>query len=138
MLTLYILGGLTIATYLLVPFLDIRVVKKALGITLVLELFYLIGHYLFKWPFPDWLALLQIGVIVFLGTAIGVIFSKLWPIPPKRGFERILRTFLLVTPALGIGIVLQFLLQGNEANQAIYLIFALTSWLGSGHFIRTE
>ncbi|MGD9679246.1 MAG: hypothetical protein AB7V16_12970 [Vulcanibacillus sp.] len=138
MITVYIFGGLTIALYLLLPYLDLRVVKKALGIALVLELFYLIGYFFFDWPFPDWKALIQIVIVVFLGMALGVVFSKLWPIPPKKGFERILRTFLLVTPALGLGIGLQLLLQGSEASQAIYLIFALSSWLGSGHFIRTE
>ncbi len=138
MITIYIFGGLTIAIYLLLPYLDLRVVKKALGITLVLELFYLIGYFLFDWPFPDWKALIQIVIVVFLGMALGVVFSKLWPIPPKKGFERIFRTFLLVTPALGLGIGLQLLLQGSEATQAIYLIFALSSWLGSGHFIREE
>jgi hypothetical protein len=138
MLVLSILAAITLTIYIFVPFINLQVVRRALGLTLIVDLFYLIGHYLAAWPFPDWLVLLQIAVIIFLGTALGVIFSKLWPIPPKKGFERILRTLLIVIPALGIGVVLQLLLQGGTATQAIYIIFALASWLASGFFVRTE
>lgn len=138
MTTTFIFGGLTIALYLLFKYLDLRVVKKALGIALVLELFYVFGHLLFDWPFPTSLVMIQIIIVVFLGVALGVIFSRYWPIPRKKGFERILRTFLLVVPALGLGIGLQILLQGPLATQGLYLIFAFSSWLGSGHFIKKE
>lgn len=138
MLVLSILAAITLTIYIFVPFIDLRVVRRALGLTLIVDVFYLIGHYLANWPFPDWLVLLQIAVVIFLGTALGVIFAKLWPIPPQKGFERILRTLLIVIPALGIGVVLQLLLQGGTATQAIYIIFALASWLASGYFVRTE
>lgn len=138
MLVLSILGAITLTIYVFVRFIDIRVVRKALGLTFILQLFYLIGHYLFSWPFPDWIALLQIAVVVFLGTALGVVFARLWPIPAKKGFERIWRTLLIVIPALGIGVVLQILMQGAVATQAIYILFALASWLGSGHFVQKE
>lgn len=138
MLVLSILAAITLTIYIFVPFIDLRVVRRALGLTLIVDLFYLIGHYLANWPFPDWLVLLQILVVIFLGTALGVVFAKLWPIPAKKGFERILRTLLIVIPALGIGVVLQLLLQGGAATQAIYIIFALASWLASGYFVRTE
>lgn len=134
----YLLAGIAVILYLLQPYLDIRVVFKALKISLFIELFYLIGYYIFSWPFPTPLVIIQIVEVVFLGVALGVIFSKLWPIPLQKGFERIFRTFMIVVPSLGFGIGIQVLLQGNEATQAIYLIFALSSWLGSGHFVRTE
>lgn len=138
MLLLSILAAITLSIYIFVHYIDLRVVRKALGLTLILQLFYLIGHYILSWPFPDWKVLLQIAVIVFLGTALGVVFAKLWPIPAKKGFERVWRTLLIVIPALGIGAVLQFLLQGAVATQALYIVFALASWLGSGHFVRKE
>lgn len=88
------------------------------------------------WPFPTPKVIMQILVVVGTGIAIGVIFSRIWPLPEKKGFERIARTFLIVVPALGLGIGFQVLLQGQYATQALYLIFALATWLGSGHFIR--
>ncbi|MGD9677047.1 MAG: hypothetical protein AB7V16_01620 [Vulcanibacillus sp.] len=138
MINTLIFAALAIALYLFLKYLDLKVIKKALGITLVLELFYIIGYFLFHWPFPTALQMIQIIIVVFLGVALGVVFSKLWPLPPKKGFERILRTFLIVTPALGLGIGLQLLLQGPQATQGIFYIFGLASWLGSGHFIRKE
>jgi len=48
----------------------------------------------------------------------------------------VLRTALLVIPALGLGIGIQVLLQGPQATQAIYLIFAFAAWFGSGHIMR--
>lgn len=131
-----IFAGITVLLYIFVPILDLKVVKKALGISLFLQLFYLIGHYMADWPFPTPSIFFQVAVVVGLGVALGVGFAKVWPMAPKPGFERIMRTLLLVIPALGLGIGLQLLLQGNQATQAIYLIFALATWLGSGHFIR--
>ncbi len=138
MLVPSIIAAVTLSIYIFAPYIDLRVIKKALGLTLILQLFYLIGHYIVAWPFPDWKVLLQIALVVFLGTALGVVFAKLWPIPAKKGFERVYRTLLIVIPALGIGAVLQFLLQGALATQALYIVFALASWLGSGHFVRKE
>ncbi|GAA0502711.1 hypothetical protein GCM10008986_32910 [Salinibacillus aidingensis] len=135
MLILFFLTIL-IAFYLFHPHLNILAVKKVLGITLFVELFYLIGHYMSGWPFPTPVVILQILIVVATGVAIGVLFSRIWPLPDKKGFERIARTLLIMIPALGIGIGMQLLLQGQYATQALYLIFALSAWLGSGHFIR--
>ncbi|KKM10990.1 hypothetical protein SY88_10800 [Clostridiales bacterium PH28_bin88] len=118
--------------------MDARVLRKALGIALFLELFYLVGHYMAGWPFPTPLVVVQIFTVVGLGVALGVVFSRVWPLSPRPGFERVIRTLLLIIPALGLGMGLQVLLQGRQAYQAIYLIFALSTWLGSGHFVRVK
>lgn len=133
-----ILGAITVAIYLSLTYLDARVLRKVLGMGIFLEMFYLMGYYLMDWPFPTPLTIVQIFIVIALGIALGVVFSKIWPLAPKAGFERVIRTFLLIIPALGIGIGLQVLLQGNEATQAIYLVFALSAWLGSGHFLRVK
>lgn len=129
-------GLLTLALYMFQPYLDLKVIRKALGIALFLELFYLIGYYVADWPFPTPTVIFQIIIVTALGVALGVVFSRIWPMPKHRGFERIMRTLLIVIPSLGIGVGLQLILQGNYATQAIYLMFALSAWLGSGHFIR--
>lgn len=129
---------LTLILYILQPYLDLRAVRKVLGITLILQIFYLTGHYLAGWPVPTPLIILQICTSVGMGIALGVVFSRVWPISPQPGIERIVRTVLIVIPSLGLGVGLQILLQGNQATQAIYLIFAFSAWLGSGHFIRQE
>lgn len=136
LITIFVLLGLVVGVYFFNPYLNRIVVKKVLGITLFVEIFYLIGHYISDWPFPSPEVILQIVIVVAIGVAIGVIFSRIWPLPEKKGFERIFRTFLIVVPALGIGIGLQLLLQGQNPTQALYLVFALASWLGSGHFIK--
>lgn len=133
-----LLAVLTIALFLFQPYLDARVLRKALGIALFLELFYLVGHYMAGWPFPTPLVVVQIFTVVGLGVALGVVFSRVWPLSPRPGFERVIRTLLLIIPALGLGMGLQVLLQGRQAYQAIYLIFALSTWLGSGHFVRVK
>ncbi len=107
-----------------------------MGITLFIEAFYLIGHYMSGWPFPTPEVILEIAIVVASGVALGVIFSRIWPLPENKGFERIFRTVLVVVPSLGIGIGFQVLLQGQYATQALYLVFALSAWLGSGHFIK--
>ena len=138
-----------VTLYILIPFIDLRVIRKALGIGLFLELFYIIGNYFTTrmadrgetvevWPFPTPLVFFQILITVGLGVALGSVFSRFWPLPPNKGFERIIRTMLIVIPSLGLGVGLQMLLQGPGATQAIYLIFALSAWLGSGHFVRQE
>lgn len=129
---------ITLALFLLHPYLNLIVLKKVLGIAVFLELFYLIGSYLSGWPFPTPAVIIQLMIVVALGVALGVIFSKVWPLPERIGFERIARTALIVIPALGLGVGLQLILQGQSATQAIYLIFALSTWLGSGHFVRRK
>ncbi|SEQ90599.1 hypothetical protein [Piscibacillus halophilus] len=133
-----IFGCLSLLIYLLSPWMNLKTVQRAIGITLFLEVFYLLGHYIMDWPFPTPLVLMQLLVVSSLGVALGVCFSKIWPLPLNKGFERIFRTFLVVIPSLGLGMGLQILLQGAYATQAIYLIFALAAWIGSGQFVRTE
>jgi hypothetical protein len=138
MVSTFALAALAVVLYLLNPNLDVRVMRKVIRITFFLQLFYLIGHYLFQWPFPVPLVIMQILATVALGVGLGVIFSQVWPLAPKPGFERVMRTFLVVIPAIGLGVGLQLLLQGKDATQGIYMIFALSAWLGSGHFIRKD
>ncbi|SER61027.1 hypothetical protein SAMN04487944_10712 [Gracilibacillus ureilyticus] len=133
-----IMAAITILLYLFHPWMNLGTFQKVIGITLFLEIFYLVGHYLMKWPFPTPVVLIQIFIVTGLGVALGVLFSRIWPLPYDKGFERILRTFLLVIPALGFGMGLQVLMQGAQATQAIYLIFGCAAWLGSGRFVREK
>ncbi len=133
-----VLLAFILCLYIIHPYFNLLAVKKVVGITLFIEIFYLIGHYTSGWPFPTPKIILQFIIVISTGVALGVIFSRLWPLPQKKGFERIFRTFLIVVPALGLGIGMQLLLQGQYATQALYLIFALSAWLGSGHFIKSE
>ncbi len=131
-----LLGALMVVFFLLHPWLNLIAFRKVIGITLFLEIFYLLGHYIMGWPFPAPIILLQLFVVTGLGVALGIFYSRLWPLPQNKGFERIFRTFLIVVPSLGLGMGLQVFLQGAFATQAIYLIFALSAWLGSGHFVK--
>ncbi|MDX8047551.1 hypothetical protein SH601_16415 [Gracilibacillus sp. S3-1-1] len=133
-----ILASLLIILFLFHPWMNRKTLQKVIGITLFLEIFYLIGHYLLDWPFPTPLVFLQLFVVSGLGVALGVIFSRIWPLPLEKGFERIFRTFLIVIPSFGFGMGLQVILQGIHATQAIYLIFAFAAWIGSGRFVRDE
>ncbi|UOQ84347.1 hypothetical protein [Gracilibacillus salinarum] len=130
------IAGLLVILYILHPWFTIQTFQKVIGITFFLELFYLTGHYLMAWPFPTPLILVQLFVVSGLGVVLGVVFSRIWPLPLEKGFERIIRTFLIVIPSLGLGMGLQVLLQGTQPTQAIYLLFALAAWLGSGRFVR--
>ncbi len=114
------------------------IVRRALGISFFVDLFYLVGHYIWDWPFPTPLILLQIIITVTLGLIIGAIFSKIWPIPRQKGFERVIRTLLISIPAVGLGFGVNFILQGMVFTHALWMIFAVSAWLGSGIFMRTE
>ena len=113
------------------PPLFLRWVHQALGLSLALSLFYLLAHYAWKLPFPTVRVLFTITSVVFLGTLLGLLFARVWPLPPQPGWERVVRTILLVIPALGIGLFLQAGL-APRGERAYYLIFALSAWLGSG------
>ena len=63
-------------------------------------------------------------------------FSWVWPLGPRPGVERLVRTLLLAIPAVGLGIGVQLALQGRAPTQALYLIFAVAAWLGSGFIVR--
>ena len=129
---------LAIVIYILQPNLRQSAQLKVLGITFFLEIFYLAGYYIYNWPFPNPFIILQLVTVVGLGIALGAIFSLVWPIPSHKGFERVMRTLLISIPALGFGIGLQLLMQGNEPTQALYIIFAFAAWLGSAYNIKVE
>ncbi len=119
------------------PTLALKALRTVLGVSLFFFLFYIvIGHYLWELPFPTPGDLLEIFLVAGAGVGLGVLFSRFWPLPPELGMERVVRTLLLVIPALGIGIALQTLLQGAQAQRALYLIFALAAWVGSGYIVR--
>jgi len=130
----FLFAGMTLLLYVMVPRLNLLVIRQVFGLSFFLDLFYLVGHYLGGWPFPVPPVIVQITIVVALGVALGVMFDRLWPIPEDPGFERVLRTVLIVSPAIGLGIGLQLLLQGPHAEQSLYLIFALSAWLGSGGY----
>ncbi|MDQ3459631.1 MAG: hypothetical protein M3498_10090 [Deinococcota bacterium] len=120
------------------PILGLHVLRKALGLSAALFVFYLAGHYLWAFPFPTVSDLLTILMVATLGVGLGLTFARVWPLAPKPGLERVARTLLLTIPALGLGFGLQLTLQGAEPKQALYLIFALAAWLGSGLIVRLE
>ncbi len=124
-------------SFVVVPNLPLQLVRTALGIALFFFIFYLGGHYLLGWAFPTPRALAHILIVSFGGVLLGWVFSRVWPLPPVVGFERVVRTLLLMVPALGIGIALHVWLQGPAPERALYLIFALAAWLGSGYIVRT-
>lgn len=95
------------------------------------------AHYAWELPFPTPLELVVILLVVVAGVALGIAFSRVWPLPEKKGFPRVIRTILLTIPALGIGIFIQVSLAGPRAVRAYYVMFALAAWFGST-FIREE
>jgi len=113
-----------------------RLIRLALGVFIGVELFYVIGHWLLGFLLPTPRQILDIFGAVALGTGLGVLFAWFWPLPAQRGYERVVRTLLLVIPAIGIGLALQLVLQGPKAAQALFLVFALAAWLGSGFIVR--
>lgn len=117
--------------------LALLAVRRALGIAVLLYLFYVAAHYAWGLPFPTPLELLLILAVVAVGVALGVAFSHVWPLPLQKGFPRAVRTVLLTIPAMGIGIAIQVLLVGPRSARAYYVMFALAAWLGSG-FVREE
>lgn len=117
------------------PRLALLAVRRALGVSVVLYAFYIALHYLSGYPFLTPGDVLLIMGLVFAGTAFGVAFSFASPLPADRGVPRVVRTALLSIPALGIGVVLQVLIEGARSDMAIYAVFALAAWLGST-FVR--
>ena len=117
------------------PTLALLSVRRALGVSVVLYGFYLGLHYLSGYPFLAPADVLTILGLVFAGTLFGVAFSFASPLPEAGGLPRVIRTALLVIPALGIGVILQVLIEGARSDMAIYAVFALAAWLGST-FVR--
>ena len=121
------------------PALPLKALRTVLGVSLFFFLFYIVvGYFIWKLPFPTPGDLLEIFLVTGAGVGLGVLFSRFWPLPPEMGMERVVRTLLLVIPALGLGIALQTFLQGAQAQRALYFIFALAAWMGSGHIVRIE
>lgn len=115
------------------PNLTVRLIRQMVGMCVVLFLFYVIGHYLTGWPFPTPLDLGRIATAVVLGSLLGLVYSRFWPLPPTPGFERIFRLALLLLPALVLGYALQILV---SAGQALSIIVPVAAWLGSGFIVR--
>lgn len=111
--------------------------RRVLGVAAFLYLFYVGAHYAWGLPFPTPRELLAILLVVVLGVGLGVAFSRVWPLPERKGWPRAIRTALLTIPALGIGIFIQVTLVGPQPGRAYYAMFALAAWLGSG-FIEEE
>lgn len=116
--------------------LGLHLARRILGLMAFFFVFYLVGHYLWGLSFPTPGTLLQIATAILLGSMLGLVFSRIWPLPPKAGLERIIRTLLLVIPSLGFGLALQLILQGPSPSQALYLIFTASAWLSSSMIVR--
>jgi hypothetical protein len=113
-----------------------HLLRRVVGIYLGVGLFYLLGSPLFGFAVPTPIQMLHLLLAVLLGSGLGVAFAWFWPLPPVRGWERVVRTLLLSIPALGLGLSLQLLLQGPQAQQALFLVFALAAWLASSFITR--
>ena len=110
-------------------------IRRTLGVSALLYVVY-VGLFVFTdYPFLTPGDVLTVLGLVFAGTWLGVAFSFVAPLPAETGLPRVVRTILLLVPALGIGVALQILIEGAESNMAIYAIFALAAWLGST-FVR--
>jgi hypothetical protein len=96
-----------------------------LGSLLLLFGFYLTGHYLLGLPFPTPRTLFHIALGAGLGVGLGVLYHRLWPLPPP-GLGRVVRLFVLLPPAFMLGIGLLILLQ---AQVALHLLVPLLAWL---------
>ncbi|WP_038056192.1 hypothetical protein [Thermus amyloliquefaciens] len=96
-----------------------------LGSLVVLFGFYLSGHYLLGLPFPTPSVLFQIALGTALGMGLGILYHRLWPLPPP-GIGRVVRLFILLPPAFMLGIGLLILLQ---AQVALPYLIPLVAWL---------
>lgn len=115
--------------------LGIRMIRRTLGISLALYVFYLIAPVFWNIPPLSTRDVLAILAVVFLGVVLGVSFSTAWPLPERTGLPRVFRTIVLTIPALGIGIAIHVTIEGAQGSRAYYIMFALAAWLASD-FIR--
>ncbi|RIH85753.1 hypothetical protein Mterra_01610 [Calidithermus terrae] len=113
-----------------------HLLRRVVGVYLGVGLFYLLGSPVLGFAVPTPLQMLHLLLAVLLGSGLGVAFAWFWPLPPARGWERVVRTLLLSIPALGLGMALQLVLQGPAAEQALFLVFALAAWLASSFVVR--
>ncbi|RTG97966.1 hypothetical protein CSW23_12360 [Thermus scotoductus] len=96
-----------------------------LGSLAVLFSFHLGGHYFLGFPFPTPGTLLQIALGTAFGMGLGILYHRLWPLPPP-GMGRVVRLFVLLPPAFMFGIGLLILLQ---AQVALPYLVPLIAWL---------
>lgn len=96
-----------------------------LGSLVALFGFYLTGHYLLGFPFPTPAILGQVALGALMGVGLGVLYHRVWPLPPP-GLGRVVRLFVLLPPAFMLGIGLLVLLQ---AQVALHLLVPLLAWL---------
>ncbi|WP_038047279.1 hypothetical protein [Thermus caliditerrae] len=96
-----------------------------LGSLVALFGFYLSGHYLLALPFPTPATLFHLALGTLVGMGLGVLYHRLWPLPPP-GLARVVRLFVLLPPAfmLGIGLLILF-----QAQVALHLLVPLLAWL---------
>ncbi len=107
------------------PLLYLLYLRFYLGSLLLFFGFYLSGHYLVGLPFPTPGVLFHIALGTALGMGLGILYHRLWPLPPV-GLGRVVRLFILLPPAFVLGIGLLLLLQSPVALP--YLI-PLMAWL---------
>jgi len=117
--------------------LALRAVRRTLAISVFLYAFYIVAPFLWEIPPLTTTDVVAILVIVFFGVWVGIGFSFFSPLPSEKGLPRAIRTALLAIPTLGIGIFIQLLVAGPDADRAFYVMFALAAWLGSG-FVKEE
>ncbi|RTG97755.1 hypothetical protein [Thermus scotoductus] len=81
-------------------------------------------HYLLGFPFPTPAVLFQFALGAALGLLLGLLYHRIWPLPPRWG--RMVRLFVLLPPALvlGVGLVVLF-----QAQVALPYIVPLIAWL---------
>lgn len=106
-----------------------KLLRFYLGSLSALFAFYLLGHYLLGFPFPNPGILFQIALGVALGLLLGLLYHRIWPLPPP-GWGRVVRLFVLLPPAfvLGVGLVVLF-----QAQVALHYIVPLIAWLTPSH-----
>lgn len=112
-------------------------VRRALGLSFLLYIFYLFASLYWEMPAPTVPVLAAILLVVSLGVFLGVAFSHVWPLPYRHGWPRVIRTVLLTVPAIGFGLFVHLVVGGPRAGRAYWIMFALAAWLGST-FIREE
>ncbi|WP_117238432.1 hypothetical protein [Thermus sediminis] len=106
-----------------------KLLRFYLGSLSALFAFYLLGHYLLGLPFPTPRILFQIALGATLGLLLGLLYHRIWPLPPP-GLGRVVRLFVLLPPAFILGVGLVVLVQ---AQVALHYIIPLVAWLTPSH-----
>lgn len=105
--------------------MGLKLLRFYLGSLSAFFAFYLLGHYLLGFPFPTPGVLFQIALGAALGLGLGLLYHRIWPLPPP-GLGRVVRLFVLLPPAfvLGMGLVVLF-----QAQVALHFLVPLVAWL---------